>query len=390
MDLLLPPPIVVVDAAPRPGRHSSALVRNETGTIFRGPIPLAIAPTSSFSSNILAPVTEVAGRTWSEGAAVRFEVSASPGADDDADGLSSIVIHTDGWPARFTAGALAQTVLRVGADGYTREGDVHLNAAEYTFSSDGDGAPGTIDLRGILLHEFGHVLGLGHSGDGAATMYAAYPVSRPLAWRSLEADDRAGALALYPGAGDGGCILHACPSGFLCVANRCEERRAHATSCSPCRADGKTCDGAGADARCLTEMGGESGVCARNCATDADCGGGEDRCVATSGAGDFRCARDCRRGPAACETAVDCTDFPGTGCVAGVCLYPLSVDSGREDGGNAASDAGNGGGDPQPDSCSLQVPGDSVSGALVASIGVGLAIVGALRRALARNEKRPR
>jgi hypothetical protein len=68
----------------------------------------------------------------------------------------------------------------------------------------------------------------------------------------------------------------------------------------------------------------------------------------------------------------------------------LSVDSGREDGGNAASDAGTGGGDPQPDSCSLQVPGDSGSGALVASIGVGLAIVGAFRRALARNEKRPR
>lgn len=389
MDLLLPPPIVVVDAAPLPGRHSSALVRNETGTIFRGPISLAIAPTNLFSSTILASVTEVAGRTWSEGAAVRFEVAASPGADDDGDGLSSIVVHTAGWPARFTAGALAQTVLRVGADGFTREGDVHLNAAEYTFSADGRGDPGTIDLRGVLLHEFGHVLGLGHSGDGAATMYAAYPISRPLAWRSLEADDRAGALALYPGAGDGGCILHACPSGFLCVANRCEERRAHATSCSPCRTDGKSCDGAGSDARCFAEIGVESGVCARNCATDADCGGGENRCVATSGAGDFRCASDCRQGPAACEATADCTDFPESVCSAGVCLYPSIADGGTQDRRDAASDAGTSSGAP-PDSCSLQIPGGSASSGSLASIGAGLAVAGALRRALSRNTKRPR
>jgi hypothetical protein len=183
--------------------------------------------------------------------------------------------------------------------------------------------------------------------------------------------------------------LHACPSGFLCVANRCEERRAHATSCSPCRTDGKSCDGAGSDARCFAEIGVESGVCARNCATDADCGGGENRCVATSGAGDFRCASDCRQGPAACEATADCTDFPESVCSAGVCLYPSIADGGTQDRRDAASDAGTSSGAP-PDSCSLQIPGGSASSGSLASIGAGLAVAGALRRALSRNTKRPR
>jgi hypothetical protein len=52
------------------------------------------------------------------------------------------------------------------------------------------------DIQGVACHEFGHALGLGHSGDGGATMVpgAAQPA---VTQRSINADDIAGVQAVY-------------------------------------------------------------------------------------------------------------------------------------------------------------------------------------------------
>jgi len=67
----------------------------------------------------------------------------------------------------------------------------------FTFD-DGPSAPvaGAIDLQGLVTHEYGHLLGLGHSNAaGNPTMAATLPDL--VAARSIEADDRAGIQAIY-------------------------------------------------------------------------------------------------------------------------------------------------------------------------------------------------
>jgi matrixin len=54
---------------------------------------------------------------------------------------------------------------------------------------------GRLDLQGIATHEFGHALGLGHSADTTATMFANTVDGK--SHRTIEADDIAGVQALY-------------------------------------------------------------------------------------------------------------------------------------------------------------------------------------------------
>ncbi len=68
---------------------------------------------------------------------------------------------------------------------------------DIVWDADPDGpAGGAIDLQSVALHELGHCLGLGHSSDSSAVMYAYYAGLRELA-----EDDIDGATALF----DAGC-----------------------------------------------------------------------------------------------------------------------------------------------------------------------------------------
>jgi hypothetical protein len=174
----------------------------------------------------------------------RVELRLADGTTDNEvveDGVSSLSFREERWSrngraevlARYPANMLALTSLyakpRPGrpmvAD--IGEADIELNAVDFRFSTDGkvsQGASRTRDLETVLIHEIGHILGLGHncavtererrlvdhlgrrlplcSAAGPALRSAAmFPVeslaTAPIL-RGLSPDDRKALCALYP------------------------------------------------------------------------------------------------------------------------------------------------------------------------------------------------
>jgi hypothetical protein len=76
------------------------------------------------------------------------------------------------------------------------DGDVVFYEGAYQFFA-GSGCANGIYIENIGVHEFGHVLGLGHSDVAGATMAPAMQSYCERAWLTLESDDIAGIEKLY-------------------------------------------------------------------------------------------------------------------------------------------------------------------------------------------------
>ncbi|HEX7664345.1 MAG TPA: matrixin family metalloprotease [Polyangiaceae bacterium] len=284
------------------------------------------------------PEFDVAERQWNSASCTSFRAGLAArasvtGADD---GVNAVIWHDDAWPAELVTEKLGQVVLSTDASGNLEDVDIHMNGADYAWSQDGNGS--SVDARGVYVHELGHALGLGHSVDPIATMYASDPGGE--AWRSIEADDVTGVCALYPGQGSSGCdVTKDCPSGYACIANACERTGEQADVCSPCVREVGACAGAGSTSRCIDIGSGATAgrVCGRACSVDADCGSGF-HCNATTTSGDYQCVSDdaCASGPDVCKIDADCID-PAV-CRGGACVGAVPSDA---DGGSS-SDAGSG------------------------------------------------
>lgn len=90
-------------------------------------------------------------------------------------------------------GALAVTYLQRNSS--NRECDV-IFGDNINWDLEGWVHPARYDLQGTAAHEFGHVLGLGHSDYGDATMFYAAMAGDDKA-RTLHADDEDGICSLY-------------------------------------------------------------------------------------------------------------------------------------------------------------------------------------------------
>lgn len=238
-------------------------------------------------------------------------------------GVNVIGWYESGWVD--DPNAIGVTGPRFTSGGQIIDAQMAMNGVNFTWTTD-PGSGYRVNAYSIVLHEGGHYYGLGHSADGASTMYYAYSggVSR------LNGDDQAGICALYPGSGGGAidCSVSGCPPGQTCVDGRCVEPRGDGRLCAACSSD---LECAGAGARCLRYPDG-GGYCGPACARAADCGtgggceavsDGTQQCVRRNAAGDADCTSAPEPPPPPepdCRVDADCA--PGQRCdtASGTCV----------------------------------------------------------------------
>ena len=77
------------------------------------------------------------------------------------------------------------------------DADIEMNGERFTFTNSRFLVGTDFDLGNTLTHEIGHLIGLDHTPNRAATMFASAPPGE-LDKRSLEADDIDGVCAVFP------------------------------------------------------------------------------------------------------------------------------------------------------------------------------------------------
>lgn len=112
---------------------------------------------------------------------------------------ATIMLNTNGG-GLCTGGCLAATltgyyVTQTGDD-RIYDADVYTNTAQPLYSSREAGCSGEYDIDGIMAHEVGHVIGIGHSNVAGATMYPSVSACNT-GNRTLAADDFAARDDLY-------------------------------------------------------------------------------------------------------------------------------------------------------------------------------------------------
>uniref|UniRef100_A0A673YUL5 Matrix metallopeptidase 17b n=1 Tax=Salmo trutta TaxID=8032 RepID=A0A673YUL5_SALTR len=131
---------------------------------------------SSLSRETIRSLVFYALRVWADPTPLEFhEVGGSEGADMQVDFLHGF--HGDGYPFDGAGGAVGHAFF---PSDPARAGGVHLDAEEeWAFPSEGT------DLFTVLVHEFGHALGLSHSSARRSVMRPYYqsPVGDPLHYR---------------------------------------------------------------------------------------------------------------------------------------------------------------------------------------------------------------
>jgi Matrixin len=169
-----------------------------------------------------------------------------------------IVFRDDMWPHNDASNTLGLTTVTFEPDtGELYDADTEINGTKPL--SVGDPVQdGYYDLESIITHEMGHFLGLAHSADGNATMFAQYSMGST-SMRSLKQDDVDGLCSIYPPTGtrnvdfsvaDGGSIpedscngptprhgfttqcAQPLPTGCACASTLGDDQRAAGAFCA--------------------------------------------------------------------------------------------------------------------------------------------------------------
>ncbi len=174
------------------------------------------------------------------------------------------------------------------------DADIQFNAVNNVWTLDGNAVSGDsrtpVDAQSIATHEAGHFLGLGHTSDTSAIMFASYDGPK----RALAQDDLDGVCAIYPKP-----TPNVGKQGEPCIASDGNG------DCSP----GLVCGG----------LSRTPHVCTVDCSSGAPCPVGTT-CGATGEATPLP-VKACLPPPAPPDDCKDCSAHGGSDCQSGVCVY---------------------------------------------------------------------
>lgn len=143
------------------------------------------------SGGVSATVSAI--RTWG---IISSSSTSSPAVRGSAP--ATIMLNTNG--GLCTGNCLAATLtgyyISQSGDDRIYDADVYTNTSIQFYSSGESGCSAEYDINGIMVHEVGHVIGIGHSNVSGATMYPSVSACNT-GPRSLESDDRAARDNLY-------------------------------------------------------------------------------------------------------------------------------------------------------------------------------------------------
>jgi hypothetical protein len=118
------------------------------------------------------------------------------GYRSDGPNVNLVMFQDDDWSYRGIDGTLAKTTVTFSpSTGEILDADIAINSAYNNLST--SDIQVEYDLRSIVTHEVGHLIGLAHSSDFSATMFAAYDPGT-VELRTLAPDDVKAVCAAYP------------------------------------------------------------------------------------------------------------------------------------------------------------------------------------------------
>lgn len=117
--------------------------------------------------------------------------------DTSVPNANVIIFRDDFWPHDDPNNTLALTTVTYDpGSGELYDADMEINTKEHKFTLTDPVPPDGFDFASAITHESGHFLGLAHSADEHATMFARY-TQGATTMRNLAADDVAGICTVY-------------------------------------------------------------------------------------------------------------------------------------------------------------------------------------------------
>ncbi len=140
-----------------------------------------------------------------------------------------IVFRDDVWPHNDSNNTLALTTVTFNPEnGEIFDADMEVNTHDQRVTLVDPIPLDGYDFASIVTHETGHFLGMAHSGDNRATMFASY-VPGATAMRNLTSDDVAGICAVYRPDGTRSVLEQKVTAGPQCDPT---PRRGFTTECA--------------------------------------------------------------------------------------------------------------------------------------------------------------